>query len=111
MQRLRRSRSRRKGLIPLVAALEACTASDSPHSVVPLDLAGFLLRYLDDNVDDSHPLMHTAEHQLVRWSTLVGSMEVESPSRHPTDLDAIVAGFEGTSCALDSLSAASGKAS
>ncbi|KAE9068307.1 hypothetical protein PF010_g27113 [Phytophthora fragariae] len=83
VQHLRRTHSRRKALVPLVAILEACTASDSPNAVIPLDLAGFLQQYLDDSTEDSHPLMHTAEHQLVQWSTLVGSMEVESSKPTP----------------------------
>ncbi|KAG6617578.1 uncharacterized protein IUM83_02665 [Phytophthora cinnamomi] len=82
VQRLRRTRSRRKALMPLVATLEACTASDSPNAVIPLDLAGFLLRFLDDR-KNSHLLLQTAEHQLVPWGPLVGSMEVESSTPTP----------------------------
>ncbi|KAG7392414.1 hypothetical protein PHYPSEUDO_000822 [Phytophthora pseudosyringae] len=82
VRRLRRTHSRREALIPLVATLEACTAGDSPNAVVPMDLAAFVLKYLDDS-KTSHPLMQTAEHQLVRWGTLVGAMEVENSSQTP----------------------------
>ncbi|KAG3024696.1 hypothetical protein PC121_g9066 [Phytophthora cactorum] len=82
VRRLRRTRSHRKALRPLVATLNACTAGDSSNAVVPLDLAAFVLQYLDDS-KNAHPLMQTAEHQLVRWSTLIGSMEVESSRQTP----------------------------
>ncbi|KAF4143956.1 hypothetical protein GN958_ATG06851 [Phytophthora infestans] len=77
VRRLRRTRSRRKALRPLVATLEACTAGDSSIAVIPLDVAAFVLQYLDDS-NNLHPLMKTTEHQLVRWNKLIGSMEVES---------------------------------
>lgn len=82
VRRLRRTHSRREALLPLVATLESCTTDDNVSAVIPLSLAGFVLQFLDDN-KNSHPLVQTAEHQLVRWSTLVGSMEVESSRQTP----------------------------
>ncbi|KUF80096.1 hypothetical protein AM587_10015076 [Phytophthora nicotianae] len=82
VRRLRRTRSHRKALRSLVATLEVCTADDSSNAVIPLDLAAFVLQYLD-NTNELHPLMQTTEHQLVRWSTLIGSMEVESVRQTP----------------------------
>ncbi|OWZ23486.1 hypothetical protein PHMEG_0001616 [Phytophthora megakarya] len=83
VRRLRYSRSNRKALRPLVATLEAC-AGDKPNAVIPLDLAAFVLQYLDKD-KTSHALMQTAEYQLIRWKTLVGSMEVETSMQSPRD--------------------------
>jgi len=79
VRRLRCTRSRRKALRALVAVLESCAVGESANAVIPLDLAGFVLHYLDD----SSPLVQTAEHQLVRWSALVGSMTVENSRLRP----------------------------
>ncbi|RLN86748.1 hypothetical protein BBJ28_00003480 [Nothophytophthora sp. Chile5] len=64
-RRLRDSPSQWRALDLLIATMEACMGTES--DVVPSDLAGFLLQYLD--VDGKlHPLLESAEHQLVRWS-------------------------------------------
>ncbi|KAL3657740.1 hypothetical protein V7S43_017312 [Phytophthora oleae] len=81
VRRLTRSRSQRKALRSLVATLEACAADDA-NAVIPMPLAGFVLRFLDDS-KNSHPLIQTAEHQLLQWDALVGSMQVSSLSLTP----------------------------
>ncbi|RLN88144.1 hypothetical protein BBJ28_00022437 [Nothophytophthora sp. Chile5] len=64
-RRLRDTPSQRRALDLLIATMEACMATESDF--VPSDLVGFLLQYLD--VDGKlHPLLESAEHQLVRWS-------------------------------------------
>ncbi|KAK1930291.1 hypothetical protein P3T76_014251 [Phytophthora citrophthora] len=82
VRRLRRSRSRRKALRSLVATLEACAVDDSAKAVIPMCLAGFVLRFLDDS-KSSHPLIQTAEYQLTQWNSHVGSMQVDNSSLTP----------------------------
>ncbi|KAG1695815.1 hypothetical protein DVH05_019154 [Phytophthora capsici] len=82
VRRLRRSRSRRNALRSLVATLEACAVDDSAEAVIPMRLAGFVLGFLDDS-KNSHPLLQTTEHRLIRWDSLVGSMQVISSSLTP----------------------------
>ncbi|KAL4106214.1 hypothetical protein PRIC1_004268 [Phytophthora ramorum] len=73
---LRRTGSHRKALQSLVATLEVCTTDDNSDAVIPLDLAGFVLQYLDDD-RESHPLLQTAEKQLLSCRS-IGSSELAS---------------------------------